>query len=250
VCALTVEEASETYASAMRNVLPAGDGICATCHCFVAPGWPRCYQCNLLNPGRLDVVVPITYGEDLGQMHTALRSYKSSWSEQERKYAGVRLVAILWRFLGRHEKCLTDRLGIGTFDVVTTVPSSTRARDQENRLRMVVRACAPVRERFEQLLLPAMNVPDTREFDPDRYESQRKLEGENVLLIDDTWASGMHAHSAGHSLKLAGAAKVGMVVIGRHVNPSWEAGEKTSEELLRELPQTFDWGTCGVHAAR
>ena len=246
MCALTVEEASETYVSAMRNVQPAGSGICATCHCFIDPAYTRCYKCSHI-PDSLDLVVPITYSEDLGQMHTALARYKRAPSPQARDFAGVRLLAILWRFLDLHEHCLTNTLGIVSFDVVTNVPSSTPTRDTRNRLRTVIRACKPIRRRYERLLLPTQNASDTREFDPDRYQPQRSLAGQNVLLIDDTWASGVHAQSAAYALKQAGADKIGMVVIGRHVNPNWTIAGKTSKELLDALPRTFDWETCAVH---
>jgi hypothetical protein len=189
MCALTVKEASETYASAMRNVPSAGEGICARCHCFIEPTYARCYKCGRAADS-LDLVVPITYSEDLGQMHLALRRYKSEPSREARDFAGVRLVAILWRFLELHEHCLTNELGIVSFDLVTVVPSSTRTRDRASRLRAVVKACGPVRKRFEQLLVPAEGAPDTREFDPDRYTPQRALHGENILLIDDTWTTG------------------------------------------------------------
>jgi predicted amidophosphoribosyltransferase len=246
MCALSVKEASETYASAMRNVPPAGEGICARCHCFVDPAFTRCYKCGQ-ELDSLDLVVPITYSEDLGQLHLALRRYKSAPTKEAREFAAVRLLAILWRFLELHEHCMTNALGIVSFDVVTVVPSSTRTRDRASRLRAIVKACGPVKKRFEPLLAPAEHASDTRQFDPDRYEPQRSLHGENVLLIDDTWASGAHAQSAAYALKQAGAAKVAMVVIGRHVNPGWEVGGKTSRALLDALARDFDWETCAVH---
>lgn len=246
MCALTVKEASETYASAMRNVLPAQTGICARCHCFIEPTYARCYKCGHYVDS-LDLVVPITYSEDLGQMHLALRRYKSEPSKEARDFAGVRLLAILWRFLELHEHCLTNALGIVSFDIVTAVPSSTRTRDRASKLRGIVRACGPVRKRFEQLLVPAENASDTRDFDPARYTPQRRLHGENILLIDDTWTTGAHAQSAACTLKQAGAGKVALVVIGSHVNPGWQVGGRTSKALLDALPRDFDWETCPVH---
>jgi len=245
MCALGVQEASETYASAMRNVLPAGPGVCSVCHCFLEEGWARCFKCGQLHPGPLDLVVPITYSEHLGQMHTALRSYKSGWQE-EQKYAGIRLQAILWRFLDGHERCLTEHLGLDGFEVVTSVPSSTRRRDEANKLRPIVRSCGPVRDRFEQLLQPSVDAADTREYDPGRYVPDRELNGENVLLIDDTWTTGAHAQSAAAALKAAGAGAVALVVIGRHVNPDWKIGERTSKEMLAQLPFEFDWSRCAI----
>ncbi len=43
--------------------------------------------------------------------------------------------------------------------------------------------------------------------------------GADVLVVDDTWVSGGSAQSASVALKLAGARRVAIVVIGRHVNP-------------------------------
>jgi predicted amidophosphoribosyltransferase len=246
MCALTVEEASETYARAMRNVQPAGVGICSRCHCFIDHSYSRCYKCSH-ELDALDLVLPITYSEDLGQMHTALARYKRAPSREAREFASVRLLAILWRFLELHEHCMTNTLGIVGFDVVTSVPSSTPARDRTNRLRAILRACGPIRRRYERLLLPAEDAADTREFDPERYVPQRSLEGQTVLLIDDTWASGAHAQSAAYALERAGAGKIAMVVIGRHVNPAWEVAGNTSKSLLDALPRDFDWETCAVH---
>jgi orotate phosphoribosyltransferase len=42
----------------------------------------------------------------------------------------------------------------------------------------------------------------------------------DVLVIDDTWVSGGSAQSVAVALKLAGARRVAVVVLGRHVNPA------------------------------
>jgi orotate phosphoribosyltransferase len=63
-----------------------------------------------------------------------------------------------------------------------------------------------------------------------------------VLLIDDTWTTGGSVQAAACALKHAGARRVGVVVIGRHINR--EYGE--NDERLRELPP-FSWDTCAVH---
>lgn len=46
------------------------------------------------------------------------------------------------------------------------------------------------------------------------------LDGAQVLVVDDTWVSGGSAQSAAAALKLAGARRVAVVVLGRHVNPA------------------------------
>jgi hypothetical protein len=39
---LTVREAAATYERGMRNVQPAGEGICELCHTFIDAAYGRC----------------------------------------------------------------------------------------------------------------------------------------------------------------------------------------------------------------
>jgi predicted amidophosphoribosyltransferase len=248
VARLTVEEASASYESAMRNVLPGGDGVCAICKTFINPAYAVCIPCER-QPDHLDAVAPITYSEHLGQLHTALRGYKDGFYPQVRRYAMVRLAAILWRFLERHEECVASAAGVASFDAVTTVPSSMPADDEaRSGLRTMVGWCVPVRERFGRLLRATGDVPSSRAYDPRRYACDEPLVGAAVLLIDDTWTGGGHAQSAAHALRDAGASGIGLVAIGRHVQPDWDIGDgTTSGERLAELPRRFDWDRCAVH---
>ena len=244
---LTVEEASVAYIRAMRNALsPDTAGVCRICRTFIDPTYRRCWPCKE-QPNNLDVVVPITYSEHLGQMHTALRSYKDGRSEEERRYAMVRLTAILWRFLDAHQTCVRRAAGVREFDLVTTVPSSTPEGDEARRgLRQIVEWCTPIANRYERVLTATGDVPPGRDYAPTRYKAGWRIDGVRVLLIDDTWTRGGHAQSAAHALREAGASKVGLVVIGRHLRRDWEVTDGvTSGELFDELPP-FDWTTCSV----
>jgi hypothetical protein len=51
--------------------------------------------------------------------------------------------------------------------------------------------------------------------------------------MDDTWVSGGSAQSAAAALKLAGACRVAIVVLGRHVNPA----DPSSVRFLAALEQ-------------
>lgn len=73
--ALGVREASEAYERSMRNMAPPGPGVCPVCRGFIDEEYETCFNCGF-QPRCLDAVVPITYSEHLGQMHTALRNYK------------------------------------------------------------------------------------------------------------------------------------------------------------------------------
>jgi hypothetical protein len=201
----------------------------------------------------LDVVAPITYSEHLGQMHTALRSYKEPGPVQVQRYAMVRLASILWLFLEQHERCIAAAAGARAehFDVVVTVPSSTAERDdRRGNLRWIASTgCGATADRYQRVLKPTDRVPAGRDFDSDRYTAVAPVDGSDVLLVDDTWATGGHAQSAGAAIRAAQARTVGLVVIGRHIRPEWRpvTDGPTSSEILGELPRTFDWDTCCVH---
>lgn len=231
----------------MRNVLPAGPDVCATCHTFTGSTFDTCYPCGH-QPDHIDAMVPITYSEHLGQMHTALRNYKDS-PPPAQEYALPRLAAILWRFSAAHEACVAAATGVDGFDLVTAVPSSTPERDERrSNLRTMVGWCEPLKDRYRRVLRSTGDAPEGRAYDPARYEASERLDGSAVLLIDDTWVSGGHAQSAAHSLLSAGATHIGMIVIGRHFHRDWElSGGETSGERFDALPKTFDWETCAVH---
>lgn len=249
---LSVREASESYQQAMRNPLPGGSGVCDRCRTFTKPSFARCIHCRSGEPDHIAAVVPITYSEHLGQMHTVLRNYKERGSAQVRRYAQQRLTAILWRFLARHEVCVARAAGVGRFDLVTAVPSSDPERDEAGgELREVLRACLPIRARFERLLAATGNASWTRDFDPSRYRATRDLTGHTVLLVDDTWVTGGHAQSAACAAREAGALCVALVVIGRHVRPEWDVGEdvpETCRERMQKLPRRFNWEICAACA--
>jgi hypothetical protein len=250
MAALTVDEAAGTYEDAMINIAPAGSGVCATCRTFHNPNFDCCYPCGH-QPSRLDAVVPITYSVDGEAVHHALRWYKDG-VDQVRRYAAPRLAAILWRFLERHEPCVARSAGAQNgFGIVTTVPSSTPERDAHSRLRWVAEACGPIADRLQRVIGPTGDVPTGREYDERRYQALADIHSSDVLLIDDTWTAGGHAQSAAHTLREAGAQRIGLVVLGRHIHRDRDVpnSDTTNDALLRQLPKRFDWSTCAVHVA-
>jgi hypothetical protein len=102
---------------------------------------------------------------------------------------------------------------------------------------------------MQRLLEPTGEV-EGRDFDANRFKVTGRLAGQSVLLLDDTWTTGGHARSAAQALLEAGASRVALVVIGRHIRPEFEpvgGSGDTCGDLLRKLPEQFDWSTCAVH---
>lgn len=186
--------------------------------------------------------MPISYSVAHEQLHNALWSYKRLTAPRAGR-ASRTLAAILWRFLLGHERCLAQAAGVKRFDLVTTVPSGDRQRDRSHPLRDIVgEMVAPTRDRHDRLLRRTEADVAARQFDADRFEAVRALDGQSVLLIDDTWTTGASMQSAAAALRKAGAQWVAGVAVGRHVNREWHENARQLDALSRP----FDWSTCAV----
>ena len=84
----------------------------------------------------------------------------------------------------------------------------------------------PTRERHERLstLTPGGGLP--RRSMPTSTGCSRVLQGESVLLIDDTWTTGASAQSAAAALETPARVPVAAVVIGRHLNREWHENDR------------------------
>ena len=237
----TVRELTALYENFMLAPR-AGPGVCTTCF-NLTDGYTRCYACSN-HPSVIEVVAPISYSVAHEQLHHALASYKRMSGDVARRTA-VQLAAVLWRYLDIHESCVARAAGTESFPVVTTVPSGNCERDEHHPLRSIVdELVGPTRDRHERLLRRSGANVDPRAFDADKYIALRALDGEPVLLIDDTWTTGANAQSAAAALRAAGAGPIAAVVIGRHVNRGWH----DIDRRLRALERPFDWRRCALCA--
>ncbi len=239
----TVAELSAPYG----NFLLAprrGPGVCELCFDLTA-GAPRCRNCAGADRV-LDAVAPISYSVAHEQLHHALAGYKRPPTEVAARFA-LELAAVLWRYLAGHEACVAAAAGTSAFDLVTTVPSSTRGRDAGHPLhRIAGELVEPTRTRFERLLLRSDARLPPRTSSAEKFASLKRLENRSVLLIDDTWTTGASARSAAAALRQAGASVVAAVIIGRHLHRNWGHNNRT----LRALPAPFDWDDCALHGGR
>jgi predicted amidophosphoribosyltransferase len=239
----TVAELTALYSNFLLGPR-RGLGVCE--HCFnLTDGDRRSLACVHPTP-RLGAVAPISYSVAHEQLHHALAGYKRAPQPVARRLQ-VELAAVLWRYLAAHEDCLVRASHIAPprFELVTTVPSSDRQRDQLHPLaRIVGELCGPTRTRHRRVLRRSAKPVAPRAFDPEKFEPVERLHGEPVLLIDDTWTTGASAQSASAALEAAGAGTVAAVVIGRHVNRDWGGNDRH----LRALPTPYDWNLCPLCA--
>ncbi len=237
----SVRELSDPYANFMISPR-RGPGVCELCF-NLTRGYRRCYACAH-NEDWLAVVGPISYSVALEQLHRAVLGYKRLRGEIARRLT-VELAAVLWRHLAGHEQCLARAAGVESFELVTTVASGNRDRDDQHPLRRIVgELVGPTRERHERLLRRSTLGLAPRTFNVGKFEAVRPLRNEAVLLIDDTWTTGASAQSAAAALRAAGADRVAAVVIGRHLNREWHENDRR----LRDITAPFDWARCAFCA--
>lgn len=205
-------------------VRPPGAGVCRVCCGALEGHLGTCSSCRRIAIGlrsRLHPVTPISLTTRATGLYAALKQYKgkpNSVSQRQQR----RIAELAGEFLGRHTDCVAPC----GYDVVTVVPSfqvHSGHHPLEGTLRMVP-SLAPkiVDALFLGPVAICRNVPA-----PDAYRCRRELvEQRRVLLVDDTYTTGAHLHSAASTLEGAGARSVHLLVVGRHQRLEWEPARR------------------------
>jgi hypothetical protein len=208
---------------------------CRTCRGPVQAGFARCYQCDLAHArcaGLLaDVVAPIAYAVKGGRLAGDLWRYKSGAAGATE--AGERLAAMLARFLREHSGQVWRAAGMIADPGLAAVVPSGQGRPGAHPLAGIVASCVDVP------IVPLSTAPGAAARARGLADGVAAgwltvggvVAGTDVLLVDDTWVSGASGQSAAAALKAAGARRVALVVIGRHVDPA----DSRSAEFLRTL---------------
>jgi hypothetical protein len=193
------------------------------------------------NEPHLTAVVPISYSVGGEWLHHLIASYKRD-ADPSVPDALATLAGLCEDFLGDHELCVAAASDVRAFELVTTVPSADPLRDLHHPLRRLAgEHVVSTRDRYERLLVRSDTPAIPRVFDPARYHTTRRLNGEAILLIDDMWTSGASAESAAAALRAAGAGPVALVVIARHLNRGWHRNDEWLARLARD---GFDVDRC------
>jgi predicted amidophosphoribosyltransferase len=240
----TAVEFTDPHLRTYTRVLPVGPGVCNVCHGAPGEGWDRCWSCaqtigQVSRP--VELVVPISLTELLGQLHHVLRSYKNeSYPASVRDRFRLQVSALLARFLWQHGDCIRGVAG-SDWDNITIVPSS-KGREGRHPFEETIRLFPFLGDQYRSLLSVGTEAIDHNRASDKGYVVAEDVEGLRVLLVDDTFTSGARAQSAASALGLAGANVVAMVPIGRVVKPDFS--EESAELLRRSREHPFDFGTC------
>lgn len=245
----TVDEVAAPYENFLVRVPPGGEGVCSVCHSAVDGGYPTCYPRNEarkeLGAGTADVTAFVSMAPRGEQMARELISYKDERlpSSQRNRHV-IGLGAVLWKWLGLHERCLAQQFDGLPFDVITTVPS-TSGRDEHPLRHVVAGVVTGSDARYEDLLSLKRTDLGQRAQSDERYAVTGDVSGRVVLVVDDTWTTGAHAQSASAAVKAAGARGVAVLAIGRWINPGFRHHGTWLSEHRRP---GWDWYRCCVDA--
>jgi hypothetical protein len=227
-------------ARAARNSRFVGGGAyrrivrCRTCYGPAGAGFARCRQCELARRaggGLLaDTVAAAGYAVRGGPLAEDLRRYKSAGADDAAvARSRARLRELLARFLRDHGEAVWRAAGMPAGPSAAAVVPTGQGRPGPHPLAGLVRSCLAL-PLVPLTVNPA--VPHVRGVSVGWLEAGRGAAGADVLVVDDTWVSGGSAQSAAAALKLAGARRVAVIVLGRHVNP----GDPASARFLRGQP--------------
>jgi len=243
----TVRDVALPLATMCTKVPAVGDDVCDRCHGCPHAGYHRCWSCRHVE-GQLalpcELVVPISLSTVHGQLHYQLRSYKGPRADMSWDFL-VKTAALLGHFLQVHGACVSAAAG-GGWDIISSVPSSAD-RAGEHPLITAINLVRPLRDQHETLLGRG-NAPITHTVASDQgYRPLRRLDGERVLLVDDTFTSGARAQSAASALNIAGATVVAIVPIGRVISPDWSDQHASYWQRQSKLAYDFDKCCVGNH---
>ena len=230
--------------------------FCRTCLGPAGAGFARCYQCELAlsEAGGLlaDVVAPTGYAVRGGPLAEDLRQYKSDRGDQAVPAAG-RLRDRLAAFLADQGRAVWEMGGMTDGPGAVAIVPSGQGRPGAHPLVGLVRSCVEL-----PLVRLAVVAPQahTRGVNPGWVRIAGRVDGGalvqggiDVLVVDDTWVSGGSAQSVAAALKLAGARRVAVVALGRHVNPA-DPRSAAFVAAVRAVGQGGDrWPWRGVPSA-
>jgi phosphoribosylpyrophosphate synthetase len=124
--------------------------------------------------------------------------------------------------------------------IVTSVPSTREmSRLGRHPLETAVTRVGALARFHQPLLARGPAHADHNVADDDVFSVRRRLSGERVLVIDDTFTTGARLQSAVSALRLSGASAVACVVVGRIIDPEWNENCRQIWDQARATPFSF-----------
>jgi hypothetical protein len=212
----------------LRNTRRLAGVTCPLCAGMPGQGWTECRDCRamMLRDDLSDRIAFVTYGVKGQQSGHIMHGYKNPHPGPNQQVIVQMLLGIT---LLRHRECFTSP-SHGRPTHWAVVPSLS-GRGGEHPLEVLL---APIMKQLSmQPLAAAEQVQFPRSVRPENFATP-PLDGEHVLLCDDTWARGGHVQSAAGALKLAGAGYVTTLVLARWIDPAFDNAAAVLRDHLND----------------
>ncbi len=198
-------------------------GTCRVCDGPSRAGFALCFCCatavrQLGAP--LAPVVAVTSYRVGDTWHGRLRGYKDAPVREVRSACLAEITRAVETWFASGAAPLRSRCG--AWELVVPVPSSRRSGGAP--VGRIVEAVDAFAARHRRVLTRGSGRlghlrADPRGFAVAQDVPPRSLRGRRVLVVDDTFTTGSHAQSAVATLREAGAAVAGVLVVGRALGP-------------------------------
>jgi hypothetical protein len=243
------DEASEVRAALiaaaggyLRNVIREPNVTCRICATPVG-GFGCCWRCrqDQRMAGLADVVAPLTYAIGNTQSAALLRHYKNDPVRKVRERHSLIINWLVFLGITLHERCIAAAAG-RPVSLRLVIPSLT-SRPGVHPFLEIARTMNAVGD--SAALVPAPNAMCDRVTGADKFllQPDLTLEGQHVMVLDDTWTTGSNAQSAALTLRRAGASAVSVMVVGRWLSPDFG---RTADFIRTRLQRDYDPNVCPV----
>jgi len=233
---------------AYRNVPAPAAGLCADCSApTTSPTFDRCVPCTAYRSAGVPLarggIVPLSWAPMDSQGYQDLRMYKEPAGTADQI---ARLRTMFALAFTRHSSCLVkpdSERPLG----VAHVPSTSGTRVGEHpfsSLFMSMLSASVPRATAHYLGSGIGSRNSRRALSPDQWEiTLPSPDITRVLVLDDTWVSGGHAHSVASAFEQQGVA-ARIIVLGRALDPS---RNDHGGYLRAHAALPYDSAICPVH---
>ncbi len=209
-------------AEAKPDLLSPALTYCPMCTIPMYDTWPYCFACKTARETLPAAELPIrlaflTYAGATRQSLTDVYEYKN---DPPSRSAQIRLSVVMYLFTGIHGRCLLAS-SQHPINAVVTVPSG-RGRSPhplDNFLRYFPDEWKTVRAAYQG---PPRNGRATA-INPELFQFSRPINGEHILILEDSWVQGKNALGMAASAYRNGAVEVTVVSIARMLDRAFGA---------------------------
>jgi hypothetical protein len=220
-----------TEGTCQRCYTPLNSGeLCGTC---------RTHDGHIGLPDARGFMTYASWADPIRQSGRVMRGYKADIPVP----SAERTVSLLTALAVQGHRDCPSHLAGTPLTAWAHVPSLPPKETEIHPLAQVLRALS--RPGSSEIILRGIDNPENpRAVSASNFTVQSPMRpSAHVLLIDDTWTTGGHAHSATLALRTAGAAHVSLLVLARWLSPEW--GDTTQSWIRTHLDRVdYDPTIC------